>query len=463
MSAVSSNFAQTWWGKRWIEAVQSMSASHAARLPRGIPYASDGLVTELKVSNGKAEALVAGRRNAPYKVSLQLRVLTPPQWGKVFEMLGDRAAFTASLLAGELPEGVCEVFEQCGLSLFPRRQREIRASCSCPDWAGLCKHIAAVHYVLGDSLDKDPFLLLQLRGKTRDEVLEALRTQRSGEDIDDEPRGPGNEHLGVALRQNELSNFYKQQDDFADFRFHIARPELPLSLLRRLGPPPFWGVESPIESFLAELIERASECAEQLGMVEGENGRDENTTSSRQEALASTTEEPRRSTGPIGIVAVVDGGESQGEESKDGPKVLVRRVSRETKQNAPRSRGNKKTRREESSAELAPPSPSSGSDPAIPRLSRRVAPGTTDASAPSVEDRLELLLPLTEAIPDGPAIARQIIWALKTHGSATARQLARRTRMKKAAILVLLQSLVTVNLVLQEGQGERARFSVGSS
>ena len=85
-------------------------------------------------------------------------------------------------------------------------------------------------------------------------------------------------------------------------------------------------------------------------------------------------------------------------------------------------------------------------------------PGTADANSSPIDDRLELILPITEGLEDGPQIARQIIWALKTHGPATARQLARRTRMKKVAILQLLQGLLTVGLVLQEGKGDRARY-----
>ena len=118
----------------------SVSTAYANRLPRGLSYAQNGHVKNLTVKPGKVEAQVHGRRSQPYKVTIQLRQLTHGQWKKVIEMLANRAAFAAMLLAGEMPERITDVFEQCGLSLFPQRHREIKASCSCPDWANPCKH-----------------------------------------------------------------------------------------------------------------------------------------------------------------------------------------------------------------------------------------------------------------------------------------------------------------------------------
>ena len=158
------------------------------------------------------------------------------------------------------------------------------------------------------------------------------------------------------------------------------------------------------------------------------------------------------------------------EADSEGARVLVRRARRDQPQENRRKRSSRKRRRaSKNDANDAPPAPTP--PPAAPddgptlashRLSRRVAPGTADAGKNStLETRLEMILPITENanIPNGPHVARQIIWALKTHGSATARQLARRTRLKKTAVVQILQSLLAVGLVLQEGQGERARFS----
>src|SRR5204863_883072 len=91
-----------------------------------------------------------------------------------------RAQFAAELLDGRMPEQIDEVFRACEVSLFPETRDDCVTDCSCPDWGDPCKHVAATHYVLGEALDRDPFLLFELRGKAKAEVLEALRAARGG-------------------------------------------------------------------------------------------------------------------------------------------------------------------------------------------------------------------------------------------------------------------------------------------
>jgi uncharacterized Zn finger protein len=79
-----------------------------------------------------------------------------------------------------MPQAIDEVFVAAGVSLFPKQRADLETSCSCPDWGDPCKHVAATHYVLGEALDRDPFLLFELRGRTKDQVLDALRAARGG-------------------------------------------------------------------------------------------------------------------------------------------------------------------------------------------------------------------------------------------------------------------------------------------
>lgn len=482
----SAEFGHTWWGKRWIEAIESVSTAYANRLPRGMVYARSGHVSDLKVSAGKVEAFVSGRRPSPYKVTLALRTLTQSQWKKVIEVLGDRAAFTANLLAGEMPERITDVFEQCGLSLFPRRLRELKATCTCPDWANPCKHIAAAHYILGEALDKDPFLLLSLRGRNRDDVLAALRAARSGSEIESEPLpNSGKDHLGISVGQLDGANFFEAQDDLLDYRFHIALPEVEQQILRRLGDPPGWGAKPSLESFLGEVFLRTARLAEQLGLREVEAK-----SLPKPEPLPEEFEDPppveeERRAVPPGAEIVPSSREPASEERDEGvepraegPTVLVRRRRDTAEAPGAKTAGGRKKAENPRREVVVEEPPVVEAKPKkervvvvekpvktkIPKLSRRVVPGTSeDGNAPTLEDRLEMLLPITETTPDGPKIARQIIWALKTHGPATARQLARRTRMKKTSVMQLLQSLLAVGLVIQDGQGERARYSAPDS
>src|SRR3954449_12120196 len=95
--------------------------------------------------------------------------------------MAKKAEFSALLLNNEMPRQIDEAFLAAGASLFPKTRAELKTSCDCPDHGDPCKHIAAVHYVLGDALDRDPFLLFELRGRGRDLVLDALRVARGGD------------------------------------------------------------------------------------------------------------------------------------------------------------------------------------------------------------------------------------------------------------------------------------------
>ena len=139
---------------------------------------------------------VQGSEAEPYKVSLSLepladedreqalkRMSQPPfsdeDWDCVIQSLSEKAIFSAQLLAGEMPSEIEQVFTSNGLSLFPYTLSDVRSRCTCPDKANPCKHIAAVYYQLGDRFSEDPFLIFQLRGRTREQILASLRQLRS--------------------------------------------------------------------------------------------------------------------------------------------------------------------------------------------------------------------------------------------------------------------------------------------
>ncbi|WP_324718068.1 SWIM zinc finger family protein [Carboxydochorda subterranea] len=169
---------ETWWSRRWVAVLESFG--YGNRLARGRVYARRGQVLAIDVHPGQAKARVQGFRVTPYRVEIRLPVLTDPQWEAATRQMASRAVFAAQLLAGEMPEDIEEAFETAGLSLFPKSSRELVTSCSCPDWANPCKHVAAVYYLLAEEFDRDPFLLFTLRGRTKEQLLEALRALRAG-------------------------------------------------------------------------------------------------------------------------------------------------------------------------------------------------------------------------------------------------------------------------------------------
>src|SRR5689334_10595490 len=141
----AAKFGLTWWGQRWIAALEQLGRAYANRLPRGRTYARNGSVTSLAVHPGLVTARVAGSRPTPYRVSIRLPAFTDPQWTAAAHALARQLRHATALLDGRMPEDIDETLDTVGLSLFPTA-RELTTSCSCPDAANPCKHIAAVHY-----------------------------------------------------------------------------------------------------------------------------------------------------------------------------------------------------------------------------------------------------------------------------------------------------------------------------
>ncbi len=173
----SSGINQQWWADQWLDLINRYRFKK--RLERGWKYAREGHVLSIRFEDQSVLAIVQGTDPEPYRVSIGLDPLTDEDWAYVITNLSQRSLFAAKLLAGEMPLNIEEVFAASGLRLFPFQLSEVRSNCSCPDKANPCKHISAVYYLLGDRFREDPFVLFQLRGRTRSQILEALRQQRS--------------------------------------------------------------------------------------------------------------------------------------------------------------------------------------------------------------------------------------------------------------------------------------------
>lgn len=144
----------------------------------GRSYARNGLVTQLVIGPGVVAAAVQGTREEPYAVRLEMPVVPPQDWDRIVAVLAASAGYAASMLAGELPEEVEQVFESEGASLLPAPYARLVTECSCPDWENPCPHVAAVCYLVAGELDRDPFSLLAWRGRAKGEVLGELRARR---------------------------------------------------------------------------------------------------------------------------------------------------------------------------------------------------------------------------------------------------------------------------------------------
>ena len=170
-------FGQTWWGKAWIAALEGRARLDPNRLPRGRTYARSGKVGRLTVEPGEVRAPVRGSRPSVYQVRVRVRVFNPAEWDRLLGAVAARVGHAAGLLEGELDPELVRDAASAGIELLPG-PGELTVRCSCPDWADPCKHAAAVCYLIADLVDGDPFVVFLLRGKRRDDVLDALRNRR---------------------------------------------------------------------------------------------------------------------------------------------------------------------------------------------------------------------------------------------------------------------------------------------
>ncbi|MHB1453767.1 MAG: SWIM zinc finger family protein [Saccharofermentanales bacterium] len=153
--------AKTWWGIAWNKNLESY-ADYTNRIARGRSYVRSGAVIDLRVGTGFITAMVQGSRKTPYEITIQIKPLEQPKWDNIVQQSSHRIENMQILLEGRFPQEMAELFTAKGSGLFPS-PKEIVFSCSCPDWAEMCKHVAAALYGIGARFDQDPTLLFKLR------------------------------------------------------------------------------------------------------------------------------------------------------------------------------------------------------------------------------------------------------------------------------------------------------------
>ncbi len=200
--------SREWWSQRWLELLDSYRFKK--RLERARNYARQGNILSIKFANAKVLAKVQGSEPEPYSVSLSLDSFSDEEWGFIVETMSQRAIFAAKLLAGEMPQNIEEVFTANGLSLFPFTLPEVHSKCSCPDKANPCKHIGAIYYQLADRFSEDPFVLFQLRGRTKEQIISDLRKLRNANILDSEiETSEVQESINNQKNSLKLDNFWQ--------------------------------------------------------------------------------------------------------------------------------------------------------------------------------------------------------------------------------------------------------------
>jgi uncharacterized Zn finger protein len=185
----------TFWGDAWSQNLESYS-DYANRLPRGRTYVRNGSLIDLQIEAGRVRALVSG--SEIYQVDIKIKRLTKPRWSDIKGQCAGQIDSLVELLQGSISKGVMQIVTRKGRGLFPA-PREISLDCSCPDWATMCKHVAATLYGVGARLDQRPELFFTLRGVDPAEMVEAAI---------DRPVTASRSRRGRVLEPGELSSIF---------------------------------------------------------------------------------------------------------------------------------------------------------------------------------------------------------------------------------------------------------------
>jgi uncharacterized Zn finger protein len=206
--------ARTFWGQSWCRNLERYS-DYSNRLPRGRTYVRNGSVVDLQIARGEVKARVSG--SSLYSVRVKVAPVPRARWAALCRGCAGGIDSLVELLQGRLSKGVMERLCAERTGLFPSPV-EIQFGCSCPDWAAMCKHVAAVLYGVGARLDALPELLFELRGVDQKDLI-----ARAGKGLPLARKGPA---PGRLLAEEGLSEL---------FGIDLAEAKAPVKT-RRTGP-----------------------------------------------------------------------------------------------------------------------------------------------------------------------------------------------------------------------------------
>ena len=244
LSKQRGDIVEQWWSKKWISYLKSLNMG--ARLTRGKTYARKGQIISLDIANGKVIAKVQGSYREPYTVQIKLKAILKSQWKKIIDLLASQAIYASKLLNGKMPQDIEKIFSKADVELFPSSKSDLKTECSCPDYANPCKHIAAVYYILAEKFDENPFLIFELRGKSKNDLIEMLREARTKTAIDISPPLNDSPQNLSTIQSSKESTLLKKGVDFfwqgekANYvnSISLSPSNLNAELLMRIEPSP---------------------------------------------------------------------------------------------------------------------------------------------------------------------------------------------------------------------------------
>jgi uncharacterized Zn finger protein len=264
---------RTWWGKRFIDALESFT--DRARLGRGRSYANSRRIRSHTIATGTVTAKIEGNVNpyfgvykTPiYNTTVQIAPISDDRWTRIIERIASKASLVSRLLINEMPEEIEDAFAALGSNLLPRSRKDFKTGCDCPDDANPCKHIAGLCYFMAARLDQDPFLLFELRGLSRKALKaeltktplgKALARALEGDELEPQPvefyyTTPAR----VSVEQIDYHSFWHGEKRLPATLEPLPPPGLPAVLIRKAGDyPPFWKQKTSFIDVMSEFYER---------------------------------------------------------------------------------------------------------------------------------------------------------------------------------------------------------------
>jgi uncharacterized Zn finger protein/superfamily II DNA or RNA helicase len=244
-------YGVTWWGQQWLQALTNIDYSN--RLPRGKTYANKGLAHDLELSGNTISAKVSGSRPKPYRVDISVPAFDRDSRDRLLRIVTENPLFLSKLLNRELPPELNQACMEAGIHLFPRHWADLKGSCSCPDWAVPCKHMAAVFFLVANEIDKNPFVVFDLHAF---DLIKALQetgyTEETGETVP---------IMELAALQREIAakntGFTFNEAHFAALDFSNI-PECRDNLIRLLTEKPVFYPEGDFKKKLAAAYKHIS-------------------------------------------------------------------------------------------------------------------------------------------------------------------------------------------------------------
>lgn len=250
------SYGNTYWGRQWLNAFNNISDTN--RLPRGKTYANKGTVSDIEISGNKITAKVQGRQRRPYRIAITIPAFDANEKAKVLNIVTSNPLYLSQLLNRELPSELNDACRRAGVNIFPRSWRDLEASCSCPDWALPCKHLAATLYLIANEIDKNPFQLFELHDFDLFKGLEGIGYSVQGQK---EVYIPSVEDLWQPMENEAASATEWEAYEHLDF---TQIPDCKDTLLTILGEQPVFFPDGNFKEILAKAYSKVAKASAKL-------------------------------------------------------------------------------------------------------------------------------------------------------------------------------------------------------